>query len=199
VHQAIPDGASILELGCGPGRLTRVLVAYGHDVTAVDDSDEMLAHVTGARVVRGDVLDASLDVGRRFDAVLAASHLVNEPTAARRAALLAVCRRHVRDDGLVLVERHQPGWLVTTERYAGRNGPIGVVYQRIAQQGGTVTASVTYQLGDRRWVQTFDAADVDDELLATEAGAAGLRLDRFLDDALTWAVLRPAAMTSIAT
>lgn len=48
IHNAAPPEASILELGSGPGRLTRVLVALGHEVVAVDDSPEMLAHVTGA-------------------------------------------------------------------------------------------------------------------------------------------------------
>ena len=38
VHDAIPAGASILELGCGAGRVTHPLVALGHPVTAVDES-----------------------------------------------------------------------------------------------------------------------------------------------------------------
>jgi SAM-dependent methyltransferase len=167
-----------------------VLVAYGHAVTAVDDSEEMLAHVTGAHPVRADALDPSLDLGARFDVVLAASHLVNQSAEAARRALLDVCRRHLRQDGLVLIERRRPGWLLTTDRYIGRNGPVGVVYQRVAQQGDAVTATVTYQLGERSWVQTFDAADVDDEMLDTEALASGLRVERCLDAERTWAVLR---------
>ena len=30
VHAAVPTGASILELGCGAGRILRPLVALGH-------------------------------------------------------------------------------------------------------------------------------------------------------------------------
>jgi hypothetical protein len=30
VHQAVPQGASILELGCGTGRILRPLAALGH-------------------------------------------------------------------------------------------------------------------------------------------------------------------------
>jgi SAM-dependent methyltransferase len=40
VHDAIPAGASILELGCGAGRVTHPLVALGHPVTAVDESPD---------------------------------------------------------------------------------------------------------------------------------------------------------------
>ncbi len=85
VHGAIESGSSILELGSGPGRMTRVIVALGHRVTAVDDSDEMLAHVTGAECVRADAF--SVDLGCSFDVVLAASNLVNAP-GRRRAQLL---------------------------------------------------------------------------------------------------------------
>jgi 2-polyprenyl-3-methyl-5-hydroxy-6-metoxy-1,4-benzoquinol methylase len=45
VHAAVPPGASILELGCGTGRILRPLAALGHPVTGVDDSPDMLARV----------------------------------------------------------------------------------------------------------------------------------------------------------
>jgi 2-polyprenyl-3-methyl-5-hydroxy-6-metoxy-1,4-benzoquinol methylase len=35
VHAAVPPGASILELGCGTGRILRPLAALGHPVTGV--------------------------------------------------------------------------------------------------------------------------------------------------------------------
>ncbi|MGX1482605.1 cyclopropane fatty-acyl-phospholipid synthase-like methyltransferase [Streptomyces griseus] len=44
-------GASILELGCGAGRVTHPLVARGFEVTAVDESPGMLERVRGARTV----------------------------------------------------------------------------------------------------------------------------------------------------
>lgn len=50
IHEAIPESADVLELGCGAGRVTRHLVKLGHAVTAVDNSPEMLAafpHVAG--------------------------------------------------------------------------------------------------------------------------------------------------------
>ena len=48
VHAATGPGASILELGCGAGRVTHPLVALGHPVVAVDESPDMLAYVRGA-------------------------------------------------------------------------------------------------------------------------------------------------------
>ena len=47
VHSAIGPGDDILELGCGPGRVTRPLVALGHRVTGVDNSADMLVHLDG--------------------------------------------------------------------------------------------------------------------------------------------------------
>src|SRR5207249_11429649 len=44
----IPNGASVLEMGCGVGRMTKELLAKGYYVTAIDNSPEMLAHVPPA-------------------------------------------------------------------------------------------------------------------------------------------------------
>src|SRR5437660_10300272 len=82
VHGAIPPGSSILELGCGAGRVTHPLVALGHPVVAVDESPEMLAHIRGAETVRARIQDLAL--GRRFDVVLLASHLISTDDAAER-------------------------------------------------------------------------------------------------------------------
>jgi SAM-dependent methyltransferase len=95
VHQAIPEGASILELGAGAGRVTHPLLALGHPVVAVDESPEMLERIHGAKTMLGRIED--LDLGRGFDAVLFASYLVNVPDLDWRRTLLAACRRLVID------------------------------------------------------------------------------------------------------
>ena len=51
IHQAAGDGATILELGCGAGRVTHPLIKLGHELTAVDESPEMLARVRGAQTL----------------------------------------------------------------------------------------------------------------------------------------------------
>jgi SAM-dependent methyltransferase len=97
VHAAIPAGASILELGAGAGRMTHPLVALGHPVVAVDESPEMLAHIHGGETVNARI--QALDLGRRFDAVLLASFMVNTADEALRQGFLRACRRHVRNHG----------------------------------------------------------------------------------------------------
>ncbi|HEX7131189.1 MAG TPA: class I SAM-dependent methyltransferase [Iamia sp.] len=194
VHDAVPAGASILELGSGPGRMTRVLIALGHRVTAVDDAEEMLAHVTGADTVCADVLE--LDLGRRFDVVLAASQLVNHPTPEDRRRVLDVCRRHVHDHGDVLVERYPPGWLAEVEHVTNRIGPVSVELQIVERRGDVVVGRTTYELAGRTWTQEYETADIDDERLAAEAPAAGLRLVEHLTDDGRWIRLRPVAAPS---
>jgi len=70
------DGGSVLELGPGPGAMTRVLLARGHRVTVVENDPEALEvlKTLGVEVIPGnldstDWLEAL--AGRRFDAVLA--------------------------------------------------------------------------------------------------------------------------------
>jgi SAM-dependent methyltransferase len=186
IHDAIGAGASILELGCGPGRITRVLIALGHEVTAVDDSPAMLEHVTGAHTVCADLF--TLDLGVRFDAVVAASHLINDP--GRRPQLLTVCRRHLGDGGAALVERFPPGWLRTAEATVGRNGPVEIAFEPDDRAGRLVSARTTYRLAGREWVQEWTAEDVDDATLEEEAAAADLRLVGTLDEHGRWVRLR---------
>lgn len=187
VHEAIGAHSSILELGSGPGRITRVLVALGHQVTAVDDSVEMLAHVTGATTVCADLFRLAL--GQRFDVVLAASHLVNSPNPHRRAALLRVCAAHLKPGGSAIVERYPPGWLLTAGATTGRLGPVAIEYQPGDVSAGTRAASVTYRLAGQQWTQHFEAFDVDDRQLRRLAESVGLHLGRTLDDDGAWVEL----------
>ena len=185
-------GGSVLELGCGAGRVTRGLVARGFPVVAVDESADMLGHAGGPGVetVEADVF--RLDLGRRFDCVLGASHLIDSPDPAQRAALLAGCRRHVAADGVIILERYEPAWARAPESGWGKVGDVEIDVEIHERRGDSFDATVTYRLGDLTWTQTFTAAAVDDDLLTTEASAAGLAFDRWLDDRLTWALLRPA-------
>lgn len=188
IHGAIPAGSSVLELGSGPGRVTRVLIALGHTVVAVDDSDKMLAHVTGAETVCADVFD--LDLGRRFDVVVAASTLINQPRRERRRSLLDVCARHVNANGSVLIERYRPGWLATAGVATGTSGPVEMTFTPLSRSGAVVRASMTYRLGASSWEQRFEATDVNDEILVEDAAAAKLTVAGSLTDDETWVRLR---------
>lgn len=190
IHEAVAAGGSILELGCGAGRMTRPLVELGHSVVGVDESAEMLRHVTEAETVRADLF--TLTLGRTFAGVVAASHFINSPDPDQRRALLDVCRRHVRDDGVVLLERYEPQWARQPHSGYGHVGDVEIDIEIHQRRGPVFDATAHYRLGEHRWSQPFTASAVEDEQLAAEAAACGLVLDRWLDDRRTWAALHPA-------
>jgi SAM-dependent methyltransferase len=191
VHGAVRPGGSILELGSGTGRIARPLVALGHPVVAVDESPEMLAYVRDAETVCSRIEDLAL--GRRFDAVLLASHLINADTATR-AAFLAACRRHVADDGCVIIQQHAPEWFsAVADAETTRNGIILRTRDVSRPAPNLVAATVEYVDGDQRWTQTFTATRLDEAGLAAVLADAGLRLDRYLTEDHGWLRVVPAA------
>jgi SAM-dependent methyltransferase len=190
VHEAAGPGASILELGCGTGRVTLPLTALGHDVVAVDESPDMLAHVTSAETVCSPIEDLSL--GRRFDAVLLASTLINVPDDDVRAALLATCRAHVSDTGCVIVEWHPPAWFESAgDGERTLNGIILRLRDVTRPAPGLLSAMVEYVAGDRRWTQTFTARQLTESALRASLATAGLRLDRYLTPDQRWFLAVP--------
>jgi SAM-dependent methyltransferase len=192
VHAAVPPGASILELGAGAGRVTHPLVALGHPVVAVDESAEMLARIRGAETVRARIQE--LDLGRRFDAVLLASFLVNTADRDVRRRFLQACRRHVRDGGCVLLQRHPPAWFEEAAEGEGVAG--GVVHRQrdLRRPGpGLLEATVEYRADDRTWTQSFTAERLDDDALAAALGEAGLDLDAYLTGDGSWVRAVPAS------
>jgi SAM-dependent methyltransferase len=190
VHAAVPEGAAILELGCGAGRLTRALVALGHPVVAVDESSEMLRHVQCAEAVLADI--ETLELRRRFAVVLLASNLVNAEEQYRRAFLRA-CRRHVTDDGQVLIQRLEPDadWIAQEGKTSERGG-VAVTFRDVRIEDRLLSAVAEYRIGETVWRQAFTSRLLDDEELTRELSAAGLRFARILDGRRTWVEARPA-------
>lgn len=186
VHDAAGDGATILELGCGTGRVTHPLIELGHDVTAVDESPEMLARVRGAHPVLARVQDLDLG-GRRFDTVVLGSHLFNGPDDDLLGAWLAACRRHLADGGSVLIEHHPPSWFETVadgERSAG-----GLIFRvrGVRRPGpGLVSATVEYADGDQVWTQSFTAREISEANLPRVLDQAGLAFAGYLTGDRSW-------------
>ena len=179
-------GGSVLELGCGAGRMTRQLVRLGFSVTAVDESAAMLAHVGNAETIRARIED--LELGRRFDAVVLASNLINAPADMRRA-FLATCRRH---SDLVVVEGLPLGW-----QPGDRATQLGAVTSTLRverQEGSVVNGTVEYMSGSRRWLHKFAMhVFADEDELGAALSEASLRLDCWLDgDEARWFVAIPA-------
>ncbi len=185
VHAAAGPGASILELGCGTGRVTHPLVALGHEVVAVDESPEMLAHVRGAATVCARI--EGLSLGRRFDAVLLASHLVNVADERTRKALLTACREHVADGGCVIVQQHTPEWFTEAADSEHASDAMIARLRDVSRPApNLVSATVEYAVGDRCWTQTFTSMRLDSAELADALATAGLRLDRYLTEDNAW-------------
>jgi SAM-dependent methyltransferase len=205
VHAAIPAGASILELGAGAGRVTRRLVELGHPVVAVDESPEMLARIHGAapgtpagpgsagvETVRARIQD--LRLGRRFDAVLLASFLVNTPDDDLRRRFLAACRDHLGGGGCVLVQRHPPGWFDEAIENQRTSGGVTFRLRDLRRPGpGLLAAMAEYQVGERVWTHAFTARRLDDGELAAALAEAGLAVDAYLTGDGSWVRAVPAS------
>ena len=191
IHAAIPAGGSVLDLGCGAGRFARALAAIGHDVVAVDHEPSMLEGlevVDRITPILGDL--GALDLGRTFDLVLLASHLVNDDDLGPRA--LAVARAHVASDGAVIGEVYPPGldWPAAVGRRTTL-GPVATTVTRAAVQDDQLDASVRYDLEGRTWDQPFRARLLDATALARRLGDADLAFDRWLDADRGWFTARP--------
>jgi SAM-dependent methyltransferase len=186
VHQAAGDPASsILELGSGAGRVTGPLVELGHRVVAVDESAEMLAHITTARTVCSRIQDLALD--ERFDVVLLASHLINVPGEPERQELLSACVRHVSPDGCVIIEQHAPDWFSTAvESESEADGIVFRLRDVSRPAPDLLAATVEYQAGERVWTQTFTTRMLTEEQLTASLATAGLAFDRYLTEDHTW-------------
>jgi hypothetical protein len=169
--------------------VTHPLVSLGFRVTAVDESAAMLAHVRGAATVRADV--RALDLGRRFDAVLLASHFVNVPDEDERSALLGVCARHVTAEGWVLVECYPPelDWEAAVGRER-RHGPVTIRVAAAERAGTSIAATVEYEVDGMQWRQPFEAEMLDEPALRDSLERAGLQFDRWLDRERGWFAAR---------
>ncbi|MFJ9569725.1 methyltransferase domain-containing protein [Streptomyces sp. SID4944] len=191
IASVAPPGASILELGCGAGRVTHPLVGRGFAVTAVDESAEMLAHIVGARTVRSPI--ETLDLGaERFDVVLLGSFLVHAGEHRVRDGMLRVCRRQVKDDGIVLIQRE--GVAHRSELPWERVDASGCRIRIVSAEpvgDGVRSVRAEYDFGDARWTQTFRSRELSDGQLAGHLAAAGLTVDRTLTDDGTWLLARP--------
>jgi SAM-dependent methyltransferase len=192
IHEAAGHpAASILELGAGTGRVTAPLAALGHPVLAVDESPEMLAHITTARTLCSRIEELALD--ERFDVVLLASHLINVPAELERHALLAACARHVSASGCVLIEQHAPEWFETAAESESEADGIVFRLRDVSRPApDLLSATVEYQAGDRVWTQTFTARRLSTEQLSAGLAEAGLAFDRYLNDDHTWLRAVPA-------
>ena len=99
-----PEVRSVLDAGCGTGRVTRELARRGFDVAGVDLDPAMLA--TGQR--KAPELDwhladiETVDLARQFDLVLMTGNVMVFLTPGTEGAVLANLARHLEPQGLLI-------------------------------------------------------------------------------------------------
>lgn len=188
VADQVPAGGSVLDLGCGVGRLANPLARRGLAVTGVDEHAVMLTHLDPAvTAVHGDIV--VLDLGRTFDVVVLASHLVNHDR--HGAAFLAACRRHVMPGGAVLIERFHPDMLDDLDHREGVMDGVHVRHRVHDRDAETFTASAYYTVEGTTWTQRYRAVLLDDDAFDRALSGAGLWRDAWLDTDRRWALARP--------
>ncbi|MCU1454459.1 MAG: Methyltransferase type 11 [Acidimicrobiales bacterium] len=101
---AVRSVASVLDAGCGTGRVAMELARRGHDVVGVDLDPAMLAPARANAPEldwrEGDL--AHLDLGRTFDAVVLAGNVLIFVTPGTERAVMAAVAAHLVPGGLLV-------------------------------------------------------------------------------------------------
>lgn len=149
-----------LDIGCGPGRLTRALVARGLPCLGVDVAPVAvaMARLGGTPVLHASIYDAALDP-TRWDTVLLADG--NVGIGGDPVALLVRCRQLLTVRGRVLAELDPPG-------------------------SRTRTVSVRVESSSGRTSSWFPWAHVGAPDAGSVAAEAGLAVDRVWQDSGRW-------------
>jgi SAM-dependent methyltransferase len=143
--------ATVLDAGCGTGRVAIELARRGIAVLGVDSDADMTAaaraKAPGLEWVTADLAD--LDRPERFDVVVLAGNVVPYVVPERRAAAVAACAGHLAPGGrLVAGFRLRPGW-PTPDDYDGWCTAAGLVaedrfagWDRAPYDGGDYVVAV---------------------------------------------------------
>jgi SAM-dependent methyltransferase len=96
--------ASVLDAGCGTGRIARELARRGVDVVGVDLDEQMLSTARRkAPALAWHCADlASIDLGRSFDVILLAGNVMIFLTPGSESAVVANLARHLGAGGLIV-------------------------------------------------------------------------------------------------
>ncbi len=96
--------ASVLDAGCGTGRVAIELARHGIEVVGADVDASMLEvarrRQPGIEWVEADL--AALDLGRRFDVVVMAGNVLLFTTPGTEAAVVGACARHLAVTGTLV-------------------------------------------------------------------------------------------------
>jgi SAM-dependent methyltransferase len=191
IHSVIPAAASVLDLGCGAGRIAAPLARLGHPVTGIDDGEAMIGALPPD--IEGIVADArTVRLGRRFECVLLASHLVNDPEAG--SAFAATAAAHLAPGGVLVAETYPPGW--DPAAGVGEESRLGdariTLLRAEVDADGLLHAEVRYGVDDLEWQQPFTARLLGEPGIRALLADAALAFECWLDRP-GWFVARAAA------
>ena len=177
VHALLQPQSTVLELGAGTGRIADPLAALGHHVTAVDDSEHMLAEVRHARTVRARIED--LRLSERFDAVLLATNLIHYRGVGLRQAVLTTIAHHLKPTGKAIIQwKPPPFWSARPSGWT-ESKTIGDVTARVtihSDLGGLVDGEYALFVDGSELRQCFHLEVLTVEELRRELDHAGLDL-----------------------
>lgn len=154
LRSRLPEGAAVLELGCGHGRILHALAGAGFRCVGIEQSPYLagLAVEEGGQlgdrrptVICGDALD--LDALDAYDAVVIAGATFTLLPVEGRATLLEACARALRPGGWLFVDGHHPDAI----RAAHGGGTMRCTYPD--RRRGSVVAESTLT-GDE-WRTTY--------------------------------------------
>jgi SAM-dependent methyltransferase len=112
VDALLPPGSSVLDAGCGTGRVAVELARRGHHVVGVDNDASMLDVARTHGGVTWELQDlAALDLPHRFDLVVAAGNVMVFLAPGSEEQVVGRLARHLRPEGLLV-----SGW--RTDRLA---------------------------------------------------------------------------------
>lgn len=182
----LQPNSTILDLGAGAGRIAEPLAELGHEVTAVDDSAEMLAHVRHARTIQSRI--EGLRLAEKFDAVLLCSSLINYPGSEFRLDLVATVAHHLKPTGKAIIQWRSPHWFTQWPQgtYHRTMGPMQQTMTILTNENGFAAGEFTMQDNEGSLTQRFEAHRVSGNELESLLGQVGLQLGTADPESSEW-------------
>jgi SAM-dependent methyltransferase len=184
--------SSVLELGAGTGRIADPLAQLGHHVTAVDDSDRMLAEVRHARTVRARIEDPRLT--EKFDAVLLPTNLIHYRGVDLRRAVLATVAHHLKPTGRAIIQWKPPPYWAARPSGWTETKAIGDVTARVtihSNLDGLVEGEYELIVDGPELRQCFHLEVLTVDELRRELEQAGLQLLTTSPESTEWLEVVP--------
>ncbi len=182
----VEPGSSVLDLGSGAGRIANPLADRGYQVTAVDESADMLAHVHGARTVQARIEDLRLP--EKYDVVLLASSLVNYPGLAARRGLLATVAHHLKPTSKAIIQWRPPDWFAQRPAgsYQRADGAMQQTMTILHNDGDVVLGEFTLEYAGQSLTQSFEAHRIGVDEFGSLLDEVGMTLDTDNPDSSEW-------------